>query len=62
VIQESVVRVVSLTARIATPVLVAAAVVGLGVYAWRSWLRLQEERRWVVDWEEFRQRHLSPGT
>ncbi|MBI4515951.1 MAG: hypothetical protein HY699_09080 [Deltaproteobacteria bacterium] len=53
-------RVLALTGRIVSPVMTAAAVMSLGLFAWRSWMRLRQERRWQEDWEAFRRQHFDP--
>jgi hypothetical protein len=52
-------RALSFAGRLIPSVVTAAAVLGLGIYAWRARLRVQEEQRWEVEWEAF-QRHHRP--
>ena len=52
-------RAVALTSRIVSPVVAAAAVIGLGLYAWRSWLRVRAETQWEADWSAFQRRRLD---
>jgi hypothetical protein len=33
-----------------------AALVGLGLYAWRTWLRVRAEAQWETAWAEFQRR------
>jgi hypothetical protein len=41
-------------------VITTAAIVGLGIYAWRAWLRLREEERWELAWAEYQRTHGRP--
>jgi hypothetical protein len=50
---------VALTSRIVSPVVAATAVIGLSLYAWRSWLRLRAETQWEADWATFQRRRLD---
>ena len=55
-------RALSLTSRIVSPIVATAALVGLGIYAWRTWLRVRAEAEWENDWVEFRRRQLDRDT
>lgn len=53
---RGVVRALAFTGRVVPPVVATAAVVGLGIFAWRAWLRLREEERWLTQWADFQHR------
>ncbi|HUI25982.1 MAG TPA: hypothetical protein VL403_07830 [Candidatus Kryptonia bacterium] len=55
-------RALALTSRIVSPVVTTAALVGLGLYAWRTWLRVRAETQWETDWVEFRRRQRDRDT
>jgi len=50
------VRALALTGRVLPPVAAGAAVIGVGIFAWRAWLRLREEERWLTEWADFQHR------
>ena len=50
------VRALALTGRVLPPAVAGAAVIGLGIFAWRAWLRLREEERWLTEWADFQHR------
>lgn len=52
-------RALTLTSRIVSPVVTTAALVGLGLYAWRTWLRVRAEAQWEADWEAFQLREID---
>ena len=54
---QTALRIASIAGRAVSPV-VAAAIIGLSIYVWRSWLRGREEAQWEVDWAEFRRQEL----
>jgi hypothetical protein len=49
-------RALAFTGRVVPPVVATTAVVGLGIFAWRAWLRLREEERWLTEWAAFQHR------
>jgi len=49
-------RALTLTSRMVAPLVTTAAFVGLGLYTWRTWLRLRAEAQWETDWAEFQRR------
>jgi hypothetical protein len=56
---HTVVRALTLTSRLVSPVVTTAALIGLSVYAWRAWMRVRAEAQWEVDWEAFQRRQLD---
>ncbi|MBI1815618.1 MAG: hypothetical protein HYR72_11610 [Deltaproteobacteria bacterium] len=56
---HTVVRALTLTSRLVSPVVTTAALIGLSIYAWRTWMRVRAEAQWEVDWAAFQQRHLA---
>ncbi len=55
---RAMVRALAWTGRTLPPAVATAAVIGLGIFAWRAWLRVHAEERWLTEWTEFRNRHL----
>ena len=52
-------RALAATSRFVSPVVATAAVVGLGLFAWRTWLRMRAQTEWESDWKEYQRRHFD---